>query len=730
MSLQGSSSNSSQFSVYQHLLRLHQSENPEINQESLNALPESFRQQIFDSISEQSGQPVKAEYGKVHVFDSLPKLQQAVAKVAFHTFETLHPTDRAEIDSEMSERIGDNWVENLAADNIPVLLETMHDSLGGLTPELQKILDEWVNQATEGEQRNEARSKIIDFLKDPNQTEIDLYSLNLKSLPEIFSAQPVIYRLDKLDLGANCLTSLPEQFCQLHNLYDLRLHSNQLSSLPEQFDQLQKLEFLEISGNRLDSFPEQICQLRNLKKLYLDENLIPNLPAQIGQLQNLQCLSIAGNRIASLPEQICQLHNLRSLFLSGNPLTSLPAQIGQLQNLEYFDINENQITTLPEEITQLQKLIRLSLEATYLTSLPEQISLLQNLNSLLINENPSLQGLPNQLLNLPKNCKVDISGAGLSENVRSNLEQACNAEGYQGPRVIFSMEQMEQYHNGEIQPLPTLILELFSILDEEAKEFPELKSLDEHQKRSIQNWLSRLSDTADYKRKGEFQKAFVKQIVGYLQEANDDPEFRQTFLNIVAHATGTCGDRVALSILHVGIASRLRKIKDLSELRKFLIETVWPVEMLEEIARKKTETLRFFDEIEVYLGYPIMLREKLGLEIAVQDMLYFRSSALNQNDLDQAGEFVMHQQIDQHAVCAYLASSENWISALRAQYPERCAAIDEENYQELEAAGDDIEKLDQLEAHRKGRWEALTARELVKQNALGAISPNLDELIV
>ncbi|MBX3719860.1 MAG: leucine-rich repeat domain-containing protein [Parachlamydiales bacterium] len=716
MSSQASSNESSALTVYQHLLRLHQSEDLIAKHESLNALPASYRQQIFSSISAQSGQALEADYGKVHVFNSLPKLQQAVAKVAVYAFQTLDQAEKDEIVSKISEHPGRNEMENLAADNIPVLLETMHDSLGDLSPELQKILDEWVDQATEGEQRNEARSKVIDFLKDPRQTKIDLDSLKLKSLPEIFNAQPFISRLEILWLGDNCLTSLPEQICQLHNLQDLRLYWNQLTSLPEEFSQLQNLEFLELLDNRLASFPEQICQLRNLKKLYLDGNSFPSLPAQIGQLQNLDCLSIARNRLASLPEQICQLHNLKKLFLSENPLTSLPPQIGQLKNLEYFDVDENQLATLPEEISQLQNLIRLSLRATHLTSLPEQISLLQNLSSLLINENPSLQGLPNQLLDLHQGCRVDISRTGLSENVRSNLEQACNAEGYQGPRIIFSMEDMEQYHDGKLKKLPTLIEELFCILGEEPKEFPKLSSLDKQQTRSIRSWISRLSDTADYKRKGEFQKAFVKQILGYLQEANDDPQFRQVFLNILADATETCGDRISLSILHVGIASRLRLITDIQELRKFLIGTVWPVYMLEEIARKKTETLRFFDEIEVYLGYPIMLREKLGLEIAVQDMLYFRCSALNQSDLEQAAQFVRQQQNDEHAVCAYLASREDWINALKAQYPDRSAAIEEENYQELEGAGENQEKLDQLETNQKQRWEALTAWALVDLN--------------
>ncbi|MBS0653326.1 MAG: hypothetical protein JSR39_07345 [Verrucomicrobia bacterium] len=664
MSSQGSANVSASLTVYQHLFRLHQSEDLAVKQESLNALPESFRQQIFYIIWHQAGQPSESDFGEVHVFDSLPKLQQAVAKVAVSIFQSLGQNEMNIISLKISEHNGNSH----SADTTPVLLKTMHASLGDLTPELQRILDKWVDQATEGERRAEARSQIIEFLKDPDEIKLNLDELGLKSLPDIFEKKPFIFRLKILFLTSNCLTSFPEQFLQLQNLKDLRMFNNQLTSIPEQIGQLQKLEYLGLGGNQL----------------------------------------------ASLPEQVCQLHKLTRLFLSDNPLTSVPAQIGQLQNLVYLDIENNQLNYVPEEVAQLQKLIRLSLTSNHLTSIPAQLSQMRSLDSLLLNENPTLQGLPNQLLDLNQDCLVDISGTGLSENVRANLEQACNEPGYQGPRIVFSMEQMEQHHDGELKKLPNLIAELFSILEEEPKEFPELNSLDKPEKRSIRSWLSRLSDTADYKRKGDFQKAFVKQIVGYLQQANDDPQFRQVFLNIIADATETCGDRVALSILHLGIASRIRLITDIHELRKFLIGTVWPVHMLEEIARKKTETLRFYDEIEVYLGYPIMLRERLGLEIAVQDMLYFRCSALEQKDLDQAAEFVMQQQNDEHAVCSYLASREDWINALKAQYPDRCAEIDEENYQELEAAGEDREKLDLLEANQKKRWEALTAWALVE----------------
>jgi len=725
MTLHGSSSNSSPLSVYQHLFRLHGDNPLEMKVESLNALHESFRQQIFYNIWKQAGKPPEADYGKVHVFDSFPKLQQAVANVAIKTFQSLSQEDKIIVAWKICDHNarpfseGGNWEEEHAADDIPCLIKTMHDSLGDLTPELQKILDEWVEEGKQEnftEKRAEARSKILQFLKDPEKTELSLRHLLLESLPPIFDKQPFISRLMQLNLSSNQLSSLPEQIVLLQNLRVLDLKYNQLSSLPGQIGLLQNLNELFLFDNRLSSLPEQIGLLQNLEQLYLGKNQLSSLPEQIGLLQKLRMLDLTYNQLSSLPEQFGLLQNLKELFLFDNRFSSLSEQIVQLQNLEKLYLQRNQLSSLPEQIGLLQNLEELYLHNNQLSSLPEQIGQLQKLEILNLTNNPTLQSLPNSLLNLNHSCEVNIESCGFSEHVRTNLQQICNAPDYHGPRISFSMNHLEQHHNGELKALPTLIAELFFILEKEPTPFPQLEQLEPVQKDSIRSWLSRLSDTADYNRKGEFQKAFVMQIVGYLQQANDDPKFRETFLNIIEDATQTCGDRISLSILHVGIASRLRLITDLQELHKFLIDTVWPVYMLEEIARKKTETLSFFDEIEVYLGYPIMLKEKLGLEIAVQEMLYFRCSALKDEDLELAAQFVRQQQNDEHAVCAYLASREDWINALKAQYPERSAAIEKENYQELEGAGENQDKLDQLETNQKQRWEALTAWALVDLN--------------
>ncbi|MGL5626229.1 MAG: NEL-type E3 ubiquitin ligase domain-containing protein [Candidatus Rhabdochlamydia sp.] len=168
--------------------------------------------------------------------------------------------------------------------------------------------------------------------------------------------------------------------------------------------------------------------------------------------------------------------------------------------------------------------------------------------------------------------------------------------------------------------------------------------------------------------------------------ANEASVFRDVFYAIIQDAAETCGDRVSLSILDLGIVHKLATIdlKDTKTLADFLIKGPWAIEMLKEIARNKIPTLPFFDEIEVYLGYPIKLKEALNLPIDVQEMLYFRCSALKDKDLEEAKAFVLSKQTDQEACFEFLIGHDKWKEALKYNYPIEFKTIEENRATALE----------------------------------------------
>ncbi len=232
---------------YQHLRKLYQYKNSVRHEENLIALPQSFHQQILDHISEQAGSPVEANYEKAHLVESSTGLQRAVKTVATRVLRSFNKTERDNIARKIYNHTGRtfsedrNWEENHVTNDIPLLLQTMHNLLGDLTPELQKILDEWSQQGESQENRAEAKDRIINFLKNPNENSLNLSGLNLKSLPHIFDKQPFIFRLKALNLADSYL--LPEQTAHLRYVTLLFLPTHHLTSRLEGINQLQNLNY-------------------------------------------------------------------------------------------------------------------------------------------------------------------------------------------------------------------------------------------------------------------------------------------------------------------------------------------------------------------------------------------------------------------------------------------------------------------------------------------------------
>ncbi|MBX9744448.1 MAG: leucine-rich repeat domain-containing protein, partial [Chlamydiales bacterium] len=390
------------------------------------------------------------------------------------------------------------------------------------------------------------------------------------------------------------------------------------------------------------------------------------------------------------PDSIGDLETLKGLGLFRNALTSLPTSIGNLKKLEILDLSENQLTSIPDSIKDLQDLEELNLSG-----------------------NISLTSLPNSLLELPSTCEINLTYTGLSQAILTRLQEACNAEGYEGPQIFYSME--ERFQDGELRSLDELLDGLFAMAEKPAEAFPQLQAVEEFEKEALRGWLSRLSDTADHKSSPEAQNQLVHKVLSYLEKAETDPQFRKSFFAVIRDASRTCGDRVTLSLLHIGIAHQLATLdkSDIKNFSGFLLGTVWGIEILEEIARNKVKSLRFVDEIEVFLGYPIQLKERLSLDVDVQDMLYFACSAITPQDLNIAEQIIKDQQNDNEARCRFLCSRDDWKEALALVYPQEWKVIEAQNEADQDACTT-IEDYTKAQEAIEKRWIALTAKILPK----------------
>lgn len=91
--------------------------------------------------------------------------------------------------------------------------------------------------------------------------------LNAKQAWPACSALGDLKKLRLLNMMGNKLTTLPDEVCELTNLYRLGLKGNKLETLPDNFGNLQNLVELFLTDNALKSFPDSMQRCRELVKI-------------------------------------------------------------------------------------------------------------------------------------------------------------------------------------------------------------------------------------------------------------------------------------------------------------------------------------------------------------------------------------------------------------------------------------------------------------------------------
>ena len=199
----------------------------------------------------------------------------------------------------------------------------------------------------------------------------------------------------------------------------------------------------------------------------------------------------------------------------------------------------------------------------------------------------------------------------------------------------------------------------------------------------VDPWLKNISRTSDFKNR---PIRIQEQIYQYLRRAEEDSGFREVFLRTIHEAATSCGDRMCLSILHISLAEKqavfasagMNTPKKMKEFAEFLIRGPWAMGQLEEIARNKLASLHYADQIEVFLAYPIGLKQRLGLQFDVDSMLFPAASRVSEQDLSSAAEYIESQLAQANAKNNILAGYEEWQKALQKYCPTEYEAIIQE----------------------------------------------------
>ncbi|XP_017732589.1 PREDICTED: protein LAP2 isoform X3 [Rhinopithecus bieti] len=200
-------------------------------------------------------------------------------------------------------------------------------------------------------------------------------------------------QLERLDLGSNEFTEVPEVLEQLSGLKEFWMDANRLTFIPGFIGSLKQLTYLDVSKNNIEMVEEGISACENLQDLLLSSNSLQQLPETIGSLKNITTLKIDENQLMYLPDSIGGLISVEELDCSFNEVEALPSSIGQLTNIRTFAADHNYLQQLPPEIGSWKNVTVLFLHSNKLETLPEEMGDMQKLKVINLSDN-RLKNLP------------------------------------------------------------------------------------------------------------------------------------------------------------------------------------------------------------------------------------------------------------------------------------------------------------------------------------------------
>ena len=416
-------------------------------------------------------------------------------------------------------------------------------------------------------------------------------------------------------------------------------------------------------------------------------------------------LVLSNTGLTDLPDHLPP--DITILNLHANPLTSLPESLPQ--RLEMLNVSHNWLTSLPAQLPPTLK--TLYVNNNRLASLP---ALPQELRNLCVSRN-QLTRLPESIADLRSDAVVELDNNPLSERTRQALQDMVSDPGYSGPRIEFNMAGPSAPR--ETRPLHLAVADWLTPAKEgESTATDRWQSFgQENDAASFSVFLDRLSETENFRK----DPGFKAQISSWLTQLTRDDELRAKTFAMATEATSSCEDRVTLAL------NQMKNVQLVHDAEKGKYDNNLPglvsagremfrLEKLEQIARDKVSTLRFVDEIEVYLAYQNKLKEALELSSVSAEMRFFGVSGVTDSDL-QAAEIQVKTAED--------SQFSEWIlqwsplrSVLERAYPEDWEKLTEKKISDYDDA---YRKLSDTELKPAGLTGNADAERAVGARALG-----------
>jgi Leucine-rich repeat (LRR) protein len=471
---------------------------------------------------------------------------------------------------------------------------------------------------------------------------------------------------------------------------ELNLSRHQLNSLPPMFPLW--VTHLNVAHNHLQSLRNSLP--RRLECLNAGNNRLTEFPAHLPP--HLQTLNLRNNRIQELPESairfMTNMGHHGNVDLRGNPLSPHAlARLGQLrpqytgavvrytghhhgrpQNVELRPAPPVTSRLLPARQRNWAMMERI------LAALPPEVAM----QLLQMQQDAEAAGHPihsQQLLDIavehmtfgraPVQTAQEPAYAGgiLQHNLQASIANALSsaAAAWAPPALPINLANTRS-------PWKTFG--------------------NEHGAIQFAQFLNRLRETVNAD-----EPAFRQGVAQWLKQLENDPKLREDTFAVSVGATETCEDRISLTyntMRKLSMAAEVSSGKYDQRLPELigLARGMFRLEQLETIAHETTAMLiqehgaGRVDDVEVYLGYQVMLREPLALPVETSNMAFFACSRLNQHHLDQALARV--QQTEQQEFTNYLSTEFlPWQAVIQRLAPD---LYEQAQDQLIEAMGDEF----------------------------------------
>jgi hypothetical protein len=322
------------------------------------------------------------------------------------------------------------------------------------------------------------------------------------------------------------------------------------------------------------------------------------------------------------------------------------------------------ITSLPERLTVGGSLTLSG--CTRLTSLPEELTVG---GSLFLSRCTGITSLPNWITTLGpladgNTRSILLDGIGLSEALLNRLRET------PAPGIQFYFSNTTSVPTANFPNLDTALTFWVKKANETTLINPPITIDSEMALRNVLTFLSRLTETADYKN-SQTRPVLAKRVIEAFSLMAENEFIKGRAFDLIEEGLTSCDDRIISALEEIELMVLLHKIENTShteaELRA-LGKSFLLLEMVNEKAKAHKNTLTWVDEIEIYLAFQIGLAEKLNLPVKTRDMIFRGCAQITDAQINQAGVAVL-TECTEEKLNNFLKSWSPWIEHQRKNGP-------------------------------------------------------------